>query len=180
VSGKRFDLSQLADFESRTGGIGTGALVRNGFVEVDGAGERWSNMRPSLSSGAAAPFAGSGQGMFPIGTDLWLMISGTATRRGTATQTGTAFFMFGTDLGGGAFGYFSTSTVLFGSLSPTVWNGKTVTGIDAVGTTVALRWQIYGTHGTSVLQYIRVGTYTYAMSAVTQIQTLGADPNGYT
>lgn len=72
MTAKRFDISAASLLESRDGGITKGGLVRNGFTDLDGAGERWANMRPSLATGVLGSFSG-GLGLFQIGSNLYGM-----------------------------------------------------------------------------------------------------------
>jgi hypothetical protein len=89
---KRFDISSASQLESRDGGISKGGLVKNGFAEVDGAGERWANMRPALATSAVASFTG-GLGLFKVGTALYGMgNNGTANSWSVVISGGTLQF----------------------------------------------------------------------------------------
>lgn len=85
---KRFDLLSLAILESRDGGITKGGLVRNGYVELDGATVKWSCMRPALATHSFSPITGTGLGLFILGTVLYGLGVGTS---GTSTSWTIAF-----------------------------------------------------------------------------------------
>lgn len=157
MSSKRFDISVESRFESRNGGITKGGLVRNGFSEVDGAGERWSWMRPSLATGVTAEIPG-GMGLFKVGTDLY----GMGTSGSWLVQLGgtTAWAVNAADFGG-IFGYgISTSagTSTTGSLSPLVWKGKTVSELFSGPSSLTVSF--FGAVNTGVFTWIRFSTRT--------------------
>ena len=163
----RFDISQASQFESRDGGITKGGLVRNGFSEVDGAGERWANMRPSLATSAPAAFTGSGQGLFKVGASLYGMgFEGTGTE-GTAGswQIQMGFFPFTLDAGssGLTFGY-SPSDIPGGALTPSVWKGYTVADLFVSGGTQVLLGFTTGAVPSNAFTKLRINGFDFNMS----------------
>lgn len=78
----RFDIGPAAKFQSRDGGLGTGGLIRNGFLEKAPGGV-WSWQRPALAPGNGAPFIGTALGMLVLGGTLYGVGVGTV---GTASS----------------------------------------------------------------------------------------------
>lgn len=174
MSGKRFDLSSTSLLESRDGGISKGGLVRNGFVEQDGAGERWSNARPGLATSALSPFSGPGQALIPISTPSGVSLYGVGalssashTSASWVVNLGTRnFTLIAADLGG-IWG-FAISTVgtgaTSGNLSPSTWKGFPM-GEVLSNTSGALLTFFSTLVGTSVLSRLILHTKTYTPSA---------------
>lgn len=78
MTSKRFDLASLSILETRDGIAFNESVVANGFAEVDGAGERWNNMRPALTSGLAGTLSGQGLVILPTPTSpLFGVVGGT-------------------------------------------------------------------------------------------------------
>lgn len=124
MSSKRFDISVESRFESRDGGITKGGLVKNGFSEVDGAGERWANMRPALATGVTAGIPG-GLGLFLVGSTLY----GMGTSGSWQVVLGaTPFTLDAQDAGGGVFEF---RRGVDGTLTPSTWSGKAVDVLGA-------------------------------------------------
>jgi len=164
----RFDIGPAAEFESRDGGLGTGGLIRNGFVEKAPGGV-WSWQRPGLAPGQAAPFTGTALGMLALGTSLYgIGNNGTATSFTIIIPRPTSFTLVAGLMGTSpvTYGYI---TPFVGSLSPASWNGATV-GIFS-STPSATGLTLSGSYAQTFLKSVRVGgntvftataTYSYA------------------
>jgi hypothetical protein len=75
----RFDLGDVCKFQSPFGGLSTGGLIRNGFIEPGTAGP-WVWPRPALSLRQATPATGTALGLVVVGTALYgILHNGTAT-----------------------------------------------------------------------------------------------------
>lgn len=167
---KRFDLGALSSLQSRDGSVSKGGLTRNGFVEKDGESV-WSWQRPALGSGDAAPFAGSGLGMFIVGTTLYGMFSaGTATSR-AVTFYGTSFSLVaGTHTGGdNEIGYFVSGTTSVGSLAPPSLLKQTVNALEYNGSAGTRTLFSFGTAvlSSTAFSFLVIGTTTLARSTAT-------------
>lgn len=126
----RFDIGPAAEFESRDGGLGTGGLIRNGFLEADKGGV-WSWQRPGLAHGMTAPFTGTAMGLLLLGTELYgvgVETSGTASSYRITFGT-SSFSLVAVE------GTFTSGTTTIpayglkagaGSVSPGTWNGAVV------------------------------------------------------
>ena len=152
----RFDIGPAAEFESRDGGVGTGGLVRNGFLEEDEG--VWSWQRPALAPGMAAPFSGTALGMLVLGTTLYgigVATSGTASSY-TITPGSTPFVL--------NVGRVGTSTLddvvagflsgVLGGLSPSTWKGAPVAVLVSGGTTQVLATTILAFSGSVASNFI--------------------------
>lgn len=150
----RFDIGPAAEFESRDGGLGTGGLIRNGFVEKAPGGV-WSWQRPGLAPGQAAPFTGTALGMLALGTSLYgIGNNGTATSFTIVIPRPTSFTLVAGLMGTSpvTYGYITPSV---GSLSPASWNGATVGLISSSNITAAVL--LLGSYASTFLKSVRVG-----------------------
>lgn len=162
----RFDIGPAAEFESRDGGIGTGGLVRNGFLEEDEG--VWSWQRPALSSGQAAPFSGTALGMLVLGTGLYgLGHNGTAssfTIEIKFNTSATLFTLVAGTIDGGVFGRDTPPPV--GSVDPASWKGLSVAQLFSdTGGSPYTRLAFEGSMSTSSLTAFSVGVSTLTLAA---------------
>lgn len=177
---KRFDLASLSSLKSRDGSVAKGALQRNGFNERDGAGERWSNMRPALANGEVAPFSGSslGLGLINLGTYLYGLYAQGVGSTATSfvidprphSQTGFALQLYPVtgevyqyNAGGNGTLIPSTYTVAGTSVTTYFCGAISVTNPSGTGTSPLTQVQleivpIGGSAGQNAFHYIQIGT----------------------
>lgn len=147
----RFDIGPAAEFESRNGGIGTGGLVRNGFLEDDEG--VWSWQRPALGFGQAAPFSGTALGMLVLGDTLYgvgVSSNGIASSFVVAVPQLTPFTINIGRIGTGSqddvvAGYFEGA---MGALNPSTWRSAVVSALVVGGPNQVLGTSVLSVYGT--------------------------------
>lgn len=141
----RFDLAPISQFQSRDGGLGSGAQMRNGFVEKDKDGELWCWQRPALVSTFSSPFVSTGQGFYISAGVLWGVFHNGTARGVQISYDTTAFTLLPGTLAP-AVGYDAIPLITtYGTISPLAWGG---------GTTVSFYVNTAG----QTLNFIQLGT----------------------
>lgn len=161
----RFDL-QPEKLESRQGGVGTGALMRNGFTEIDAEKEHWSWQRPALATGTAAPFSGQGQALLDFGGILFGVSSSTSWA--IAIGTTRKFNMLAGQVDSGVFGYNHLGANNFGILAPATWNNVPIGALYADnGTAVGNGLWLYALASVAqaFIDRVRIGVATFSTAA---------------
>lgn len=173
----RFDLAPK--LQSRDGSLDKGGQIRNGFLEEKKGGGAWNWQRPALVPGFAAPYTGSGLGLYLVDTALWGLYhtGGTggsiSVRVGLTTNTSTTVTTFTLNAGTNAsqsVGYIVPSTV--GSLVPSTWSGAAVNEVRCGTDTSFIHTQL------SVLGSFNQGYYKRLGIGVTTLYCASASTYG--
>lgn len=169
---RRFDIAAVVGLQSKGGGLGTGAQIRNGFVEAQRNGELWSWQRPALETGAVAPLTGVGLGMYLVGTQLWGLYNISSTAASTATSqtisilrsSTTAFTLVAaTSADAEAIEYYNEGTgAITGTLTPSTWAGRFTWNLGVLQATPQLRFGWGGTGNSAGFLSITLGTTTWS------------------